>query len=110
MSPAPALAVVHVSCQPAVEPIQLARGKAGTCGARPAQYLFIDESSLDQPGFEGGKYIYASSAAKAPKHLWKALQSDALSAVSTDHCPFNWPEQKGINGQEFQVVPNGARG
>ena len=33
-----------------------------------------------------------------------------LSAVSTDHCPFNWPEQKGINGREFQVVPNGGPG
>ena len=30
--------------------------------------------------------------------------------VSTDHCPFKWPEQKGINGQEFQVVPNGGPG
>ncbi len=30
--------------------------------------------------------------------------------VSTDHCPFNWPEQKGINGREFQVVPNGGPG
>jgi dihydropyrimidinase len=33
-----------------------------------------------------------------------------LSVVSTDHCPFNWPEQKGINGREFQVVPNGGPG
>jgi dihydropyrimidinase len=33
-----------------------------------------------------------------------------LSVVSTDHCPFKWPEQKGVNGQEFQVVPNGGPG
>ena len=33
-----------------------------------------------------------------------------LSAVSTDHCPFNWPEQKGINGRDFQIVPNGGPG
>jgi dihydropyrimidinase len=33
-----------------------------------------------------------------------------LSVVSTDHCPFKWPEQKGINGQEFQLVPNGGPG
>ena len=33
-----------------------------------------------------------------------------LSVVSTDHCPFKWPEQKGINGEEFQVVPNGGPG
>ena len=39
-----------------------------------------------------------------------ALGSDVLSVVSTDHCPFNWPEQKGINGEEFQVIPNGGPG
>ena len=33
-----------------------------------------------------------------------------LSVLSTDHCPFNWPEQKGINGKEFQVIPNGGPG
>ena len=38
------------------------------------------------------------------------LGSDVLSVVSTDHCPFNWPEQKGINGKEFQVIPNGGPG
>ena len=64
------------------------------------------------PGFEGGKYIYTPPPRpkEHQEHLWKALLSDALSAVSTDHCPFNWPEQKGINGQEFQVVPNGGPG
>ena len=107
------LYVVHVSCQPAVEPIQLAREKGWDVhGETCTQYLFIDESSLDQPGFEGGKYIYTPPPRpkEHQEHLWKALQSDALSAVSTDHCPFNWPEQKAINGEEFQVVPNGGPG
>jgi len=107
------LYVVHVSCQPAVEPIELARDKGwDVWGETCTQYLFIDESALDQPGFEGGKYIYTPPP-RPKEHqelLWKALKSDALSAVSTDHCPFNWPEQKGINGQEFQVVPNGGPG
>ena len=113
MSPAAPLYVVHVSCQPAVEPIQLAREKGwDVWGETCTQYLFVDESALDQPGFEGGKYIYTPPPRpkEHQEHLWKALLSDALSAVSTDHCPFNWPEQKGINGEEFQVVPNGGPG
>ena len=80
-------------------------------GETCTQYLFIDE--LARPARLRGReiHLHASSAAKEhQEHLWKALQSDALSAVSTDHCPFNWPEQKGINGQEFQVVPNGGPG
>ncbi len=107
------LYVVHVSCQPAVEPIQLAREKGWKVwGETCTQYLFIDESALDKPGFEGAKYIYTPPP--RPKgeqeHLWKAIATDVLSVVSTDHCPFTWPDQKGINGQEFHKVPNGGPG
>ena len=107
------LYVVHVSCQPAVEPIQLAREKGWDIwGETCTQYLFVDESALDQPGFEGGKYIYTPPPRpkEQQEHLWKAIKSDVLSVVSTDHCPFNWPDQKAINGQEFQKVPNGGPG
>jgi dihydropyrimidinase len=107
------LYVVHVSCQPAVEPIALAREKGWDAwGETCTQYLFVDESALDQPGFEGGKYIYTPPPRpkEHQEHLWKAIRSDVLSIVSTDHCPFNWPEQKAINGQEFQKVPNGGPG
>src|SRR3954470_4869853 len=107
------LYVVHVSCQPSVEPIELAREKGWNGGGETCtQYLFIDDTALEKPNWEGAKYIYTPPPRpKAEQeHLWKALGSDVLSVVSTDHCPFNWPEQKGINGREFQVVPNGGPG
>jgi dihydropyrimidinase len=67
---------------------------------------------MEAPNWEGAKYIYTPPPRpkEHQEHLWKAIVTDALSAVSTDHCPFNWPEQKGINGREFQVVPNGGPG
>src|SRR5581483_3499344 len=107
------LYVVHVSCKESIEPIAIAREKGWNVrGETCTQYLFIDESFLEKPNFEGAKYIYTPPP--RPKEnqelLWKALQADVLSAVSTDHCPFKWPEQKGINGQEFQKVPNGGPG
>ena len=107
------LFVVHVSCKEAIEPIAIAREKGWEVwGETCTQYLFIDESALDRPGFEGAKYIYTPPPRpkENQEHLWRALQRDILSSVSTDHCPFNWPEQKGVNGQEFQVVPNGGPG
>jgi dihydropyrimidinase len=107
------LYVVHVSCKEAIEPIMLAREKGwDTWGETCTQYLFIDESALDQPGFEGGKYIYTPPPRpkENQEHLWKALQSDVLSVVSTDHCPFKWPEQKAVNGESFEKVPNGGPG
>jgi dihydropyrimidinase len=107
------LYVVHVSCQPAVEPIALAREKGwDVWGETCTQYLFIDDSKLDQPGFEGAKYVYTPPPRPKDQqeHLWKALGSDVLSVVSTDHCPFKWPEQKGHAGQDFQMIPNGGPG
>ncbi len=107
------LYVVHVSCQPAVEPIALAREKGWKVwGETCTQYFFVDESMMEAPNWEGAKYIYTPPPRpkEHQEHLWKAIATDALSAVSTDHCPFNWPEQKGINGREFQVVPNGGPG
>src|SRR5262245_57085327 len=107
------LYVVHVSCKDAIDPIAIAREKGwNVWGETCTQYLFVDESALDRPGFEGAKYIYTTPP--RPKehleHLWHALHTDVLSVVSTDHCPFKWPEQKGINGEEFQLVPNGGPG
>jgi dihydropyrimidinase len=107
------LYVVHVSCQPAVEPIALAREKGWQVwGETCTQYLFVDDTALERPGFEGAKFIYTPPPRpkEQQEHLWQALVRDDLSAVSTDHCPFNWPEQKGINGEEFQLVPNGGPG
>src|SRR5918996_447479 len=53
------LYVVHVSCLPAIEPIALAREKDWNVhGETCTQYLFVDDSALEKPNFEGAKYIY----------------------------------------------------
>ena len=72
------LYVVHVSCKEAIEPIALAREKGwDVWGETCTQYLFIDETALDQPNFEGGKYIYTPPPRpkENQEHLWKALAS-----------------------------------
>ena len=107
------LYVVHVSCKESIEPIAIARDKGwDVWGETCTQYLFVDESALDQPDFEGGKYIYTPPPRpkENQEHLWKALGNDVLSVVSTDHCPFNWPEQKGLGRDDFSKIPNGGPG
>jgi dihydropyrimidinase len=107
------LYVVHVSCKESIEPIEIAREKGwDVWGETCTQYLFIDDSALDQPDFEGGKYIYTPPPRpkENQEHLWKALGHDVLSVVSTDHCPFNWPEQKGLGRDDFSKIPNGGPG
>ena len=107
------LYVVHVSCDEAIEPIARARTNDWHAwGETCTQYLFIDETALDQPDFEGAKYVYTPPP--RPKYnqdlLWHALATDVLSVVSTDHCPFNWDGQKTLGKDDFSKIPNGGPG
>ncbi len=107
------LYVVHVSCKEAIEPIARARASDWHAwGETCTQYLFIDETALEKPGFEGGKYIYTPPPRpkENQEHLWHALATGVLTAVSTDHCPFNWQGQKTLGKDDFSKIPNGGPG
>src|ERR687896_789018 len=108
-----ALYVVHVSCQPAVEPISLAREKGwDVWGETCTQYFFVDYSFLERPDFEGAKYVYTPPPRdKANQEvLWSAVRTDVLSAISTDHCAFLWDGQKTLGRDDFSKIQNGAPG
>lgn len=107
------LYVVHVSCKEAIDPIAKARDADWDAwGETCPQYLFIDETALEKPDFEGAKYVYTPPP--RPKEnqdeLWHALRSGVLSAVSTDHCPFNFDGQKTLGKDDFSLIPNGGVG
>jgi dihydropyrimidinase len=107
------LYVVHVSCREAIEPIERAReADWAAWGETCTQYLFIDESALKKPRFEGAKYVYTPPP-RTKEHqaaLWKALHAGTLSVVSTDHCPFKWKGQKTLGKGDFSKIPNGGVG
>ena len=42
--------------------------------------------------------------------LWKGLADNTLQIVSTDHCPFNFKDQKELGRGNFSKIPNGAAG
>jgi dihydropyrimidinase len=107
------LYVVHVSCEESVEPIAIARSRGWrTWGETCTQYLFIDETRLEEPDFAGAKYVYTPPPrpAKNFEHLWTALRTGVLSVVSTDHCPFRWKDQKTLGREDFSKIPNGGPG
>ena len=107
------LYVVHVSCQEAIEPVARARAAGWRIWAETCtQYLFIDEHHLEEPDFGGAKYVFTPPP-RPPEnheHLWRALGSGVLSAVSSDHCPFNWRTQKTLGKDDFSQIPNGGPG
>jgi dihydropyrimidinase len=107
------LYVVHVSCQEAVEPIALAREKGwNVWGETCTQYFFVDYTFLERPNFEGAKYVYTPPPRDKANQdvLWNAVRTDILSAISTDHCAFNWDGQKTLGKDDFSKIPNGGPG
>ena len=107
------LYVVHVSCRESVEPIALAREKGWEVwGETCTQYFFVDYSFLERPDFEGAKYVYTPPprAKENQDVLWRAVENDVLSVISTDHCAFLWDGQKTLGRDDFSKIPNGGPG
>ncbi|MBR7836168.1 dihydropyrimidinase [Actinospica durhamensis] len=107
------LYVVHVSAAEAVT--ELARAKdlgLNVFGETCPQYLFLSTDDLARPDFEGAKYV-CSTPLRPAEHqaaLWRALRTDDLSVVSTDHCPFCFSGQKDLGRGDFSKIPNGLPG
>lgn len=107
------LYVVHVSAQEAVAELARARDLGlPVFGETCPQYLFLSDEQLTAPGFEGAKYV-CSTPLRPREHqaaLWRALRTDDLQVVSTDHCPFCFSGQKELGRGDFSRIPNGLPG
>jgi dihydropyrimidinase len=107
------LYVVHVTCREAVAPIALARDNGwDVWGETCTQYFFNSLDDIAKPDFEGAKYVYSPPVRDKSNWevLWNAVRSDALSAISTDHCAFLWDGQKTLGKDDFSKIPNGGPG
>jgi dihydropyrimidinase len=105
--------IVHLSCDDALQEVTRARNNgilafAETC----PQYLFLDYSVYEQPGFEGAKYVMTPPIREKfnQEKLWRGLQFNDLQVISTDHCPFCMKEQKELGRDDFTKIPNGGPG
>lgn len=107
------LYVVHVSAQEAVEELAVARGRdLPVFGETCPQYLYLSTDELAEPDFGGAKYV-CSTPLRPAEHqaaLWRALRTDDLQVVSTDHCPFCFTGQKDLGKGDFSKIPNGMPG
>ena len=105
--------IVHLSCSDALDEVTRARDMgipafAETC----PQYLFLDYSVYEQPGFEGAKWVMTPPIREQwnQEKLWRGLKFNDLQVVSTDHCPFCMKEQKELGKDDFSKIPNGGPG
>ena len=105
--------IVHVSCAHSLQAVAAARIKGlPVWGETCPQYLYLDESRLALPDFEGAKYV-CTPPLRTPSDieaLWQGLRRRELSVVSTDHAPFHWHDQKELGRDDFTKIPNGLPG
>ncbi|MEK2478048.1 dihydropyrimidinase [Streptomyces noursei] len=107
------LYVVHVSAEQAVDEIAQARHAGlNVFGETCPQYLFLSTDNLAEPDFEGAKYVCSTPLRPREHHaaLWRALRTNDLQVVSTDHCPFCFRGQKELGRDDFSKIPNGLPG
>lgn len=105
--------VVHVSSAAGLAEIRKARSMgiritAETC----PQYLLLDESKYQLPGFESAKFVMSpplrSKADQAA--LLEAVRKGEIQTIATDHCSYNFDTQKSLGRDDFTKIPNGAPG
>ncbi|MDD3339098.1 MAG: dihydropyrimidinase [Lachnospiraceae bacterium] len=104
--------VVHLTNEKALNEIRTARAKGQKVYAETCpQYLLLDDSVYEKPGFEGAKYVCSPPVRK--KHdqevLWKAIVDGEVNTMSTDHCSFT-TQQKAMGKDDFTKIPNGMPG
>jgi dihydropyrimidinase len=107
------LHIVHLSSSDALEQVKLARMRGVDVQAETCpQYLFLDQSYYEKPGFEGAKWVMTPALREKWNQdvLWQGLRFGHLALVATDHCPFCFKEQKELGRESFTKIPNGAPG
>ncbi|MBI2566465.1 MAG: dihydropyrimidinase [Candidatus Schekmanbacteria bacterium] len=107
------LHIVHLSCHDALEQVKLARDRGLNVQAETCpQYLLLDHSYYERPGFEGAKWVMTPALREKwnQDKLWEGLRMGDLALVATDHCPFCFKGQKELGLDSFTKIPNGAPG
>ncbi len=104
--------IVHLSARDALEQVRAARERGAMALAETCpQYLFLSLEDM-AGGFEGAKYVCSPPLRTADHQadLWRGLVDDDLQLVATDHCPFDFADQKQLGQGDFRKVPNGLPG
>jgi dihydropyrimidinase len=104
--------IVHLSARDALDEVRAARDRGAMAFAETCpQYLFLSLDDMGD-GFEGAKFV-CSPPLRPKDHqdeLWIGLRKDDLQVVSTDHCPFDFHDQKELGRGDFRKIPNGLPG
>ncbi len=102
--------IVHLSCQEALAAAVAARQRGVRVSVETLiQYLLLDKTYAERPGFEGAKFVMSPPLrdARNQEILWQGLRDGLVNTVATDHAPFDFSDQKVMGKNDFTKIPNG---
>ncbi|MFM7244588.1 MAG: dihydropyrimidinase [Planctomycetaceae bacterium] len=102
--------IVHLSCREALDEALAARERGVRVFVETLiQYLVLDKTWAEKPGFEGAKYVMSPPLRDRTNQavLWHGLASGLVQTVGTDHAPFDFASQKPMGKDDFTKIPNG---
>lgn len=102
--------IFHVTCAEAVQQIAQARRRSmPISGETCPQYLLLTQEVYDAPGVQGAWPVCSPPirGQASQDALWRALASDQLQVVTTDHCPFTSAEKRTGLG-DYSKIPGGV--
>jgi dihydropyrimidinase len=109
--------IFHVSCAEVAEEISRAQARGlKVSGETCPQYLALTQADMDQPGFEGAKFMCSPAPRAACEHerMWGVIRRGVLDVISSDHCGYSFAGDKGKaqHGRDvpFPKIPNGIPG
>jgi dihydropyrimidinase len=105
--------IVHLSSKMGLEEVRRARAEGQQVFVETCpQYLVLDDSNYEKPGFEGAAYVCSPPLRKKAdiEALWEAVQSGEIDVMGTDHCSFFMDGQKTSGKDDFTKIPGGIPG
>src|SRR5690606_6707851 len=102
--------IVHLSCREALDEALAARRRGVRVGVETLiQYLVLDKTYAERPGFEGAKYVMSPPLRDISNQavLWAGLRDGSIQTVATDHAPFDFATQKPMGRDDFTRIPDG---
>ncbi len=107
------LYIVHLSCKEGLEHIKKAKDNGQKIYAETCpQYLLLNKRCYNLPENGGLKYILSPPLREVNHQeiLWEGIREGYIQTIATDHCSFNFKEQKMMGKDDFRKCPNGIPG
>jgi dihydropyrimidinase len=105
--------IVHLSSKKGYQIVEAARAKGQKVYVETCpQYLLMEDSKYDLPGFESAKFVLSPPLRKNAdmECLWQAWSENEIDTIGTDHCSFHFKGQKERGLHDFSRIPNGIPG